>query len=163
MSPASPRGAARRRVLALGLGVALPTVLLAVGWWLASLREQAGLAREHAAERRQTAERVAAAVREGLEELRRREDARPFYLYNHFYSPPEVLAVGDAVAVSPLAADPDDPRIVGHFQLDPGGRVRTPYPADDAAPATPRGDRIVALASTPAFAPLRALSFGTPA
>jgi len=163
VSPASPRGAARRRVLALGLGVALPTVLLAVGWWLASLREQAGLAREHAAERRQTAERVAAAVREGLEELRRREDARPFYLYNHFYSPPEVLAVGDAVAVSPLAADPDDPRIVGHFQLDPGGRVRTPYPADDAAPATPRGDRIVALASTPAFAPLRALSFGTPA
>ncbi len=159
----SLRGAGRRRALALGLGVALPTVLLAVGWWLASLREQAGLAREHEAERRQTAERVAAAVREGLEELRRREDARPFYLYNHFYSPPEVLAVGDAVAVSPLAADPDDPRIVGHFQVDPGGRVRTPYPADDDnAARTPRGDRIVALASTPAFTPLRALSFGTP-
>ncbi len=158
----SLRGASRRRLLALGLGVALPTVLLAVGWWLASLREQAGLAREHAAERRQTVEQVAAAAREGLEELRRREDARPFYLYNHFYSPPEVLAVGDAVAVSPLAADPDDLRIVGHFQLDPGGRVRTPYPADDTAPATPRGDRILAAVSTPPFAPLRALSFGTP-
>lgn len=167
MSPADHRTAdhrtaGRRRVLALGLGVALPTVLLAGGWWFASLREHAGLAREHEADRRQAAERVAAAVREGLEELRRREDARPFYLYNHFYSPPEVLAVGDAVAVSPLAADPDDPRIVGHFQVDPGGRVRTPYPVDDAAPATPRGDRIVAVASTAAFAPLRALSFGTP-
>lgn len=160
--PASLQGASRRRALALGLGVALPTVLLAGGWWFASLREHAGLAREHDAERRQAAERVAAAVREGLEELRRREDARPFYLYNHFYSPPEVLAVGDAVAVSPLAADPDDPRIVGHFQVDPGGRVRTPYPADDGDPDTPRGDRIVAVASTPPFAPLRAQSFGAP-
>lgn len=159
----SLRGAGRRRVLALGLGVALPTVLLAVGWWLASLREQAGLAREHEASRRQTAERVAAAVREGLEELRRREDARPFYLYNHFYSPPEVLALGDAVAVSPLAADPDDPRILGHFQVDPGGRVRTPYPVDDDHPGSPRADRILAVATTPAFAPLRAQSFGEPA
>ena len=64
--------------------------------------------------------------------------ARPFYLYNHFYSPPEVLAVGDAVAVSPLAADPDDPRVVGYFQVDPGERVRTPYPADDRDPGPPR-------------------------
>ncbi|MBK9755037.1 MAG: HAMP domain-containing histidine kinase [Nannocystis sp.] len=138
-------------------------MLLAVGWWLASLREQAGLAREHEASRRQTAERVAAAVREGLEELRRREDARPFYLYNHFYSPPEVLALGDAVAVSPLAADPDDPRILGHFQVDPGGRVRTPYPVDDDHPGSPRADQILAVATTPAFAPLRAQSFGEPA
>ncbi|HEY0135564.1 MAG TPA: HAMP domain-containing sensor histidine kinase, partial [Nannocystis sp.] len=157
------RGAARRRVLALGLGVALPTVLLAVGWLLASLREQAGLAREHQAERRQAAERIAAAVREGLEELRRREDARPFYLYNHFYSPPEVLAAGDAVAVSPLAADPDDPRVLGHFQVDPGERVRTPYPVDDADPGPPRHRMLVATVGAPAFAPLRALSFGTPA
>lgn len=157
------RRAGRRRVLALGLGVALPTVLLACGWWLASLREQAGLAREHDAERREAAGRIAAAVREGLEELRRREDARPFYLYNHFYSPPEVLAVGDAVAVSPLAADPDDPRVRGHFQVDPGERVRTPYPIDDDDPGPPRHRTLVAVASTPAFAPLRALSFGVPA
>ena len=157
------RRAGRRRVLALGLGVALPTVLLAGGWLLASLREHAGLAREHEAERRQVAEQIAAAVREGLEELRRREDARPFYLYNHFYSPPEVLAAGDAVAVSPLAADPDDPRIRGHFQVDPGERVRTPYPVDDDDPGSPRHRALVATASTPAFAPLRALSFGVPA
>ncbi len=156
------RRAGRRRILALGLGVALPTVLLAGGWLLASLREQAGLAREHEAERRQAAERIAAAVREGLEELRRREDARPFYLYNHFYSPPEVLAAGDAVAVSPLAADPDDPRIRGHFQVDPGERVRTPYPIDDDDPGPPRHRTLVEVASTPAFAPLRALSFGVP-
>lgn len=152
-----------RRLLALGLGVALPTVLLAVGWLLASLREQSALAREHTQTRRQSAERIAAAVREGLEELRRREDARPFYLYNHFYSPPEVLAVGDAVAVSPLAGDPDDPRILGYFQVDPGERVRTPYPADDSDPGPPRARRIADLVASPALAPLRALSFGTPA
>jgi signal transduction histidine kinase len=157
------RGAGRRRVVALGLGVALPTVLLAAGWLLASLRERAGLVREHEAVRRQAAERIAAAVAEGLEELRRREDARPFYLYNHFYSPPEVLAVGDAVAVSPLAADPDDPRVLGHFQVDPGEKVRTPYPVDDGDPGPPRARRVAEIAGSPAFAPLRALSFGEPA
>jgi signal transduction histidine kinase len=151
---------ARRRLLALGLGVALPTVLLAVGWLLASLREHAALAREHDAARRQAAERIAAAVREGLEELRRREDARPFYLYNHFYRPPEVLAVGDAVAVSPLAADPDDPRVVGYFQVDPGERVRAPYPADVHDPGPERARRVTTIVASPAFAPLRALSFG---
>jgi len=156
------RAPGRARLLALGLGVALPTVLLALGWLAASLRERAGLAREHEAARLQVAERVAAAVREGLEELRRREDARPFYLYNHFYSPPEVLALGDAVAVSPLAADPDDPRILGHFQVDPGGRVRSPYPVDDADPGPPRARRIAAIVGAPAFAPLRALTFGEP-
>jgi signal transduction histidine kinase len=136
-------------------------VLLAVGWLTASLREHAGLVREQEAERREVAARIAAAVREGLEELRRREDARPFYLYNHFYSPPEVLAVGDAVAVSPLAADPDDPRVLGHFQVDPGERVRSPYAIDGADPG-PRARRIAAIVGAPAFAPLRALSFGEP-
>ena len=154
--------AARLRLVALGLGVAVPTVLLAVGWLLASLREHDALLREHAMTRRQSAERIAAAVAEGLEELRRREDARPFYLYNHFYSPPEVLAVGDAVAVSPLAADPDDPRVVGYFQVDPGERVRTPYPADDHDPGPERARRIAAVVASPQLAPLRALSFGSP-
>lgn len=160
-SAARPRPA-RARLLALGLGVALPTVLLAVGWLGASLREHAGLVREQEAARREVAARIAAAVGEGLEELRRREDARPFYLYNHFYSPPEVLARGDAVAVSPLAADPDDPRIIGHFQVDPGERVRSPYPVDDADPGPPRARQIAAIVGAPAFAPLRALSFGEP-
>ncbi len=159
--PARPRPA-RARLLALGLGVALPTVLLAVGWLGATLREHAGLVREQEAARREVAARIAAAVGEGLEELRRREDARPFYLYNHFYSPPEVLARGDAVAVSPLAADPDDPRILGHFQVDPGERVRSPYPADDADPGPPRARQLAAIVSAPSFAPLRALSFGEP-
>lgn len=153
----------RARLVALGLGVALPTVLLAVGWLLASLREHDALVREHAAARRQAADRIAAAVREGLEELRRREDARPFYLYNHFYSPPEVLAVGDAVAVSPLAADPDDPRVVGYFQVDPGDRVRTPYPADEHDPGPERARRIAAVVASAPLAPLRALSFGSKA
>src|SRR4029079_10294579 len=139
-----------------------PAALLGVGWLGASLREHAGLVREHEADRRQVSERIAAAVREGLEELRRREHARPLYLYHHFYSPPEVLSLGDAVAVSPLAADPDDPRILGHFQVDPGERVRSPYPVDDADPGPARARQLAALVGTPDFAPLRALSFGEP-
>ncbi len=151
---------ARRRLLALGCGVAVPTLVLGFGWFFASLRERASLAREHAAQTRQTAERVVAAVHEGLEELRRREDARPFYLYNYYYSPPEVLSRGDAVAISPLAGEPDDPRVRGYFQVDPGDQVRSPYAPEDTTELPARAREISEIVTTPAFAPLRALSFG---
>jgi signal transduction histidine kinase len=98
-------------------------------------------------------------VDESLEELRRREDQRPFYLYNPVYSPPDVVSVVDPVALSPLARDPDDPRIVGYFQVEPDGTVLTPYAAGAPDPRTsPRGARVVALVSSAPFEPVRALS-----
>lgn len=155
------RPGARR--LALGLGVALPTVLLALGWLRSSLREREVLAREQEVRLGQSAEQIRSAVREGLEELRRREDARPFEHYGRFYTPTGVLSLGGAAALSPLAGDPDDPRVVGYFQVDPGEVVRTPYAVDPGDPLPPRGRRVVASVASPAFAPLRALSFGAPA
>jgi signal transduction histidine kinase len=152
MKPAS------RRLLALGLGVAAPTLALALGWLLSGLRERDMLARQEETHLVQAADLVRAAVREGLEELRRREDARPFEHYGRFYRPPEVLALGEAVALSPLAGASDDPRVAGHFQIDPGDVVRTPYALEPGG--SPRARELEAVVRAAAFAPLRALSFG---
>jgi signal transduction histidine kinase len=139
-------------VLGLALGVALPTALLGVGWLFASLRERE--AREHEARARVEglALAVQSAVDESLEELVAREDARPFYLYNHFYVPEDVLALSDSIAISPLAADPDDARVVGHFQIDPDGTVRTPYATETDADQTEREARVLEVVRAPELA-----------
>ncbi|NOY94125.1 MAG: HAMP domain-containing histidine kinase [Deltaproteobacteria bacterium] len=147
-----------RRLLALTLGVALPTILLSGGWLRASGAERDAVEREQRTRLERSADTIRAAVDEGLEELRRREDARPFYLYNHFYSPPSVVAVNDPVAITPLALTPQDARVVGYFQIDPDGTLRTPYTVTVGAPDTPRSRRIRRLLAAPEFAGLRALT-----
>lgn len=151
-----------RRALALVAGVALPTVLLGAGWLTASLREQEALIREQEQILVRRADAVRGAVDESLEELRLREDRRPFYLYNPLYSPPpeEVIALNDPLVASPLAADPDDDRILGYFQLDPAGVVRTPYAeTGEGMERSKRGRRITSLVGKSSFDPLRALAY----
>ncbi len=171
------------RLTLLALGIALPTALLGVGWFTASLRERGMKAAAQRQRLVHSAEAIRAAVDESLEDLRRREDARPFYLYNHYYSPPELLALNDPIAVSPLAAAPDDRRVRGYFQVDPaaegaGHTVRTPYEPipettraadknDDrgVAPSPPgspqaRAAELYALVMRDGFSDIRAQSFG---
>ena len=142
----------------LVLGVAIPTVLLGVGWLWAGMRERASLEREEQARMERAAHVVRGVVDESLEELRAREDARPFYLYNHYYSPPDVLAVSDPVAVSPLAREPEDPRIVGWFQVEPGGAVRTPHVADENREPSEHAARVLDIAQSNALARVRAFA-----
>lgn len=144
----------------LALGVALPTVLLGVGWLMASARERASRLREAEARLEAVAAAVRGAVDEGLEELRRREDERPFYLYNHYYSPPDVLAISDPVAVSPLASGPRDPRVIGWFQVDPDGTVRTPWTVSPEEEGPPEAAQVRAIARSDLLADLRALVRG---
>jgi signal transduction histidine kinase len=150
----------RRRGLALVAGVALPTVLLGAGWLAASLREREALRREQVQALVRAADAVRGAIDESLEELRLREDRRPFYLYNPLYSPPELIALNDPLATSPLAGAPDDRRVLGYFQVEPGGRVRTPYgETEREATVGERGRRVTELAGSAPFAPLRALAY----
>ncbi len=142
---APPRERRTSRVLALG--VALPTLLLAIGWGWATVRERA---QEEARERAEIEAMLGSleqAIDESLEELRAREDERPYYVWGHYYSPPDVLSLTDPVAISPLATGPSDPRVVGHFQLAPDGRITTPYAEGPLADRTPRGAREERLAS----------------
>lgn len=149
-----------RATLGRALAVAIPTVLLGAGWLAASVRERASRVREEEARLEAIAASVRGAIDEGLEDLRRREDERPFYLYHHYYSPPEVLAISDPVAVSPLAAGSSDPRIVGWFQVDPDGTVRTPSTVHPDEPGPPSAARVRAIAAGDALADLRALVHG---
>ena len=148
-----------RRLTALAAGLVISTLLLGGGWLFAGLRERAAQERAAMASLARVAEVVRGAVDESLEELREREDERPFYLYNYYYSPPDVLAISDPVAVSPLAVAPSDPRIVGYFQINPGGLIQTPYSPDAQTPAQ-LDTRMRQMLSHPDFERLRALAIG---
>jgi signal transduction histidine kinase/DNA-binding response OmpR family regulator len=136
--PMKPTRAALRSVLAL----ALPMLLLGAGWMWSSLRERDARIAEERARLSAALEGARSAIDAGLRELVAREDERPFYVYSHYYSPPEVLALTDPVALSPLASEAGDPRIVGHFELDPDGTIRTPYSVDPG-PSTDRARRVL--------------------
>ena len=149
----------KRRSTALLLGVALPTVLLGAGWMAASLRERSALRREQQQVLVRTADAVRGAVDESLEELRRREDRREFYLYNPYYSPPAAIALNDPLVASPLADEPDDPRVVGYFQIVPSGEIRTPYAlTPEELDRSDRGRRVVAALHGELIEALRPLS-----
>ncbi len=145
------------------LAIALPALLLGAGWLAASLRERASRSREQETRLIGVAAAVRGAVDEGLESLRRGEDERPFYLYNHLYTPTDMLAVSDPIAVSPLASPARDPRVLGWFQVDPDGTVRTPFTAMPTDPAPPEAQRVIDVASSEALADLRALVAGSDA
>jgi len=147
----------KRLSVVLLLGVALPTILLGVGWSVAAQRERDAGLRERQSQQERAIDAVRAAAEESLEELRSREDARPYYLYDYFYSPPDALALHDPVLVSPLAAAPTDKRIIGYFHVDPGGRPRSPH-VDGAGRPTSRGRGVLATVNKPSLAAIRSLS-----
>jgi signal transduction histidine kinase len=149
-----------RRVIALASGLVVSTVLLGGGWLWASLRERETRMNEARERLTSTADAVSAVVDGSLEELRAREDQRQFYLYNYYYSPPDVLALTDPVAISPLARPSSDPRIVGYFQIDPTGNVRTPYEPDDRADPPELALRIRGVIGNEAFAEIRSFAGG---
>lgn len=146
----------RKGTLLLIVGVGAPALLLAAGWMLAASREAEGRQREAVALLTRTAEVVRRVVDGSLEELRVREDARPYDTYNYVYNPPDVVALGDAVSLSPLARDPEDPRVVGYFQIDPGGALKTPYEANARALRHPRARAVAERVGTAPFSELRA-------
>jgi signal transduction histidine kinase len=135
-----------RRLAFYVLLVAAPTVALGAGWLRAAQREERGRERARRAAVERAADAVVSAATEELEALRRREDARPYDVYSYYYAPPDVLATQEAVVVSPLAAPPEDERILGYFQIDPGREMRSPAVHPDAPPAfRAAGERLLAL------------------
>lgn len=150
---------ARRSSLPLRVFASIVTaasLALAVGWTLAARRDRnlgEALERMQAREALVTAEH---AVTARLVELREREATRPFYVYSHYYVPPDLLTITDAIAVSPLADERPALPVIGWFQIDPDGTVRTPLKPEPSE--TPAGleARLVAIARSDAFARLRA-------
>ena len=136
---ARPPEARVGRVLALG--VALPTLLLALGWGYATLRERELYRRAEVERLDDMLASFELGVTESLSELADREGQRPHYVWGHYYSPPDVLSLTDPVAVSPLVMGTGDARIVGHFQIAADGSVTTPY-ADGTLEAREESGRL---------------------
>lgn len=158
-----PRRRLGSRELLSTLAFAVPTALLALGWLFASMREDAARVDRARRDRAAEAHAVSAAVSEGLEELRAREDERPYALYAYYYAPPGVLSIGESLAVSPLGGVPTDARLLGHFQLDPGAVVRSPLDHDEAsASARARGLLVIAAVRTSFANSLEPLTRATP-
>ncbi len=142
-------------MIALAVGLVASTLLLGGGWLAATWRERASVMERERERLTRAAAVVQGAVDESLGELREREAERAFSVYSHFYSPPDVLAITDPVAVSPLAGEPRDPRVEGYFQVDPDGVVRTPHDTPGAPPSE-LGLRVSARVSGPGLATVRA-------
>lgn len=159
----TPRRLLWSRELLSTLAFAVPTSLLAIGWLFASMREDAARVDRAQRDRAAEAHAVSAAVSEGLEELRAREDERPYALYTYYYAPPGLLSLGESLALSPLGAVPTDPRVLGHFQLDPGAVVRSPLAHEEAsASARARGLLVIAAVHTSFANGLAPLTRATP-
>ena len=63
-----------------------------------------------------------------------REVDRPYFHYQSLFHDPRSSNAAWSVAPTPLAAGPEDPRVLGYFQLDAHGRVTTPT-INDEVPA----------------------------
>lgn len=140
----------------VAVAVVASSLLLGAGWITASIRDQRAREAIESLQARAalgSAERAAVAR---MAELRAREDARPFYLYSHYYVPPDLLTLTDAIAVSPLADEHPAAPVIGWFQVDPDGTIRTPLTPEPSAALTGLEARLGAIASSPALASARA-------
>lgn len=117
---------AGRRILGGGLLLG-SVVMVGVGWLVVhALR---GAAAAEADRHRAVAERVFDELEGELSTLVAREEARSFLEYRYYYVPEGNQNY--ALVQSPLSKPPDDPAIVGWFQVDPGNVVSTPLVPND--------------------------------
>jgi signal transduction histidine kinase len=127
------RGSPPRAVYAAFLLAAALAVLL-VAWFLSGWADVRA---------RQVVERTAPAkaadsrgaelahdLRTELSALMTREVERPYFHYQNLFHDPRTRG-GVSVAPSPLAIGPEDPFVMGYFQLDAKGRATTPTVNDD--------------------------------
>lgn len=109
----------------IGLGALLlaVVVLTGVGWLV--IGALAGAAAAEADRHRAVAERLFDEIEGELSAIVAREETRSFLEYRYYYVPDD-NANDAALVQSELSRIPDDPSILGWFQIDPGNVVSTP-------------------------------------
>ena len=120
-------GGARRVVIAGALMAIVLVALLgawfATGWHDVRAREAAIEDAPIVAASARAGE-LARELRKALDQVVEREAARPYFHYQNLFHDPR--AGGEGVTPSPLASGPDDPLILGYFQIDQNAQVTTP-------------------------------------
>ena len=107
----------RAQFLLVAVALLVPTGLLV-------LRALESVELERRVRHETVAERLFDEMERALSEFLTREEGRPFGEYGFVYTPPGGLP-GELVR-SPLSQPPTLPFVVGYFQIDPDGTVRTP-------------------------------------
>ena len=122
-----------RALYAAGLLTALIGALL-VAWFVSGWADVRGRQRAVRDAPRIAAEQrgaeLAHELRGELGAVLAREVERPYFHYQNLFHDPRASA-GLSVAPSPLARGPDDPLVLGYFQLDARGRTTTPTINDE--------------------------------
>jgi signal transduction histidine kinase len=109
----------RLAVLVAAAAVLVPLVLL-----VRTALLSAGAERD--LQHRVVADRIADEMERELTALLHREEERPFAHYRFAYVPEPGEAPGQALVRSPLASPPEEPFLLGWFQVDPDGTVSSP-------------------------------------
>ena len=122
-----------RAVVAAGLLTGLLGALL-VAWFVSGWADVRGRQRMIRAAPGQAADQRGAALahelRGELGAVIAREVERPYFHYQNLFHDPRASA-GPSVTPSPLASRPEDPLVLGYFQLDPHGHATTPAINDE--------------------------------
>lgn len=129
----------RPAVRSIAASAALALVLVV------SLVVRAVVAARQAEQRRTTvvAERVFDELERSLDGWLEAEERRPFLHWNNQFAVDNDQGLL-ASKTSPLSARPADTAVVGYFQMDPSGRLLTPYRTPDGSAAVPDVDTIEA-------------------
>ena len=124
---------ASRVAIAAAILVVLLAALLgawfATGWSDVRARQAATESAPVAAASARAGE-LAQQLRGELDQLVAREAKRPYFQYQNLFHDPRASA-GWSVTPSPLASGPDDPLVLGYFQIDANEHVTTPAINDE--------------------------------
>ncbi len=116
-----------RPMLRVGLLIAALGALLVLGVGALLAHSLASLREEERLRHQIVAERLFDELERELTDLTMREEARSFLEYRYFSVPEAQLPGLAGLARSPLAELPEDPAVLGWFQVEPDGTVYTPY------------------------------------
>jgi signal transduction histidine kinase len=125
------------RASRVAIAAAILAVLLAAllgAWFVTGWRDvrarQAATENAPIAAASARAGELARQLRGELDQLVAREAARPYFQYQNLFHDPRASA-GWSVTPSPLATGPDDPLVLGYFQIDADAHVTTPAINDE--------------------------------
>jgi signal transduction histidine kinase len=131
-------------------GILAVAIIGLLGAWFASGWRDVGARQREvraapvaAADRR--GDQLADELRDHLATLAHREDDRPYFHYQNVFHDPRA-STSWSVAPSPLANPPDDPLVLGYFQIDQRGRATTPTVNDEVPALTDPARRAIDVA-----------------
>ncbi|MDB4957343.1 MAG: Osmosensitive channel histidine kinase KdpD [Myxococcales bacterium] len=122
------RKASSRAVYAAGLlAVALAALLVAwfISGWAEVRARQRAVSQAPAVAAEQRAGELSRELRSQLAVLMSREVQRPYYVYQNLFHDPQAPTEW-GLTPSPLATTPEDPLVLGYFQLDADARATIP-------------------------------------